>query len=37
MTVSPSTKGRGEMSLGCDDGKFISPKENCEAVYGWVF
>ena len=31
---SPSIEGRGEMSLGCDDGRFISPKENCQAVYG---
>ena len=30
----PSIEGRGEMSLGCDDGRFISPKENCQAVYG---
>ena len=30
----PSIEGRGEMSLGCDDGRFISPKENSKAVYG---
>ena len=35
-SASPSLQGRGEMSLGCDDGRFISPKENCQAVYGWV-
>ena len=29
----PSIEGRGEMSLGCDDGRFISPKENSKAVY----
>ena len=30
----PSIEGRGEMSLGCDDGRFISLKENSKAVYG---
>lgn len=33
-SVLPSIEGRGAMSLGCDDGGFISPKENCKAVYG---
>ena len=30
----PSIEGRGEMSLGCDDERFISPKECCKATYG---
>ena len=30
----PSIGGRGEMSLGCADGRFISLKENSKAVYG---
>ena len=30
----PSIEGRGEMSLGCDDGRFISLTENSKAVYG---
>ena len=29
----PSIEGRGERSLGCDDGRFISLKENSTAVY----
>ena len=30
----PSIEGRGEMSLGCYDERFISPKECCKATYG---
>ena len=30
----PSIEGRGEMSLGCDDGRFITLKENSKAVFG---
>lgn len=30
----PSIEGRGEMSLGCGDERFISPKEYCKATYG---
>ena len=30
----PLPLGRGEMSLGCDDGRFISLKECREATYG---
>ena len=30
---SPSIEGRGEMNLGCDDGRFISLKEDSKAVY----
>ena len=29
----PSIEGRREMSVGCDDERFISPKECCEATY----
>ena len=29
----PSIEGRREMSVGCDDERFISPKEYCEASY----
>ena len=31
---SPSIEGRREMSVACDDERFISPKECCEATYG---
>ena len=30
----PPYRGRREMSVGCDDERFISPKECCEATYG---
>jgi hypothetical protein len=29
----PSIEGRREMSVGCDDERFISPKECCKATY----
>lgn len=35
--VSPSLEGRREMSVGCDNGSFSSPKEYCIAAHrGWV-
>ena len=34
----PSIEGRCGMSIGCDDERFISPKECCKATFrGWVF
>ena len=35
--VSPSLEDRREMSVGCDNGSFSSPKEYCIAAHrGWV-
>ena len=37
MTESSPSGGRREMSVGCDDGNFSSPKERCGAAFpGWV-
>ena len=36
-SASPSLQGRREMSVGCDDERFISPKECRNATCtGWV-